>query len=225
MRCAKARELYFGSYDGIIDEAKRMKLQAHLDRCAGCASFVEEMEGCLGMLKDLPELSPSENFSWNLKRRILQEKSRLLRRAGSSYFPDIHWGMKFVASAAAVIVVALVGAWFLLGDHAISPAYTDFAGAPTTVDGLRETSIPRIDPGSIVSSDRSAGMRLVSDQGGGAAMRPGAVGSRAFQDAALSREDSLCNENEYLKSRIRRIERENLILKRNLYYYRVRTKR
>ncbi len=223
MRCSKARELFFGNYDGLLDEMQRMKLQAHLDRCPQCASFVKEMEKSLGMLKDLPEMTPSENFGWNLKRRILQEKSRLMRRTGDSYQYDIHWGMKFVASAAAVVVVALVGSWFLFGGHAGVPGDQHLAGKPATVQPGRNVSMPPFDHRAVTESEQSARMRMVSDDVPGGMRESGAVGPQAFQDAAPSREESLLTENEYLRRYIQKIERENLILKQ--YLYRVRTRR
>ena len=64
---------------------------------------------------------------------------------------------------------------------------------------------------------------MVSDDVPGVMRESSTVGPQAFQDAAPSREDSLLRENEYLKWYIRKIDRENLILKQ--YLYRVRTRR
>lgn len=222
MRCSKARELFFGNYDGLLDEAQKMKLQAHLDRCPECASFVEEMESNLVMLRGLPEMTPSENFGWNLKRRILQEKSRLMRQASGAYFHDTRWGMKFAASAAAVIVVALVGAWFLFGDHPATTNGSYIAGTPTTARHQRESSTPRFGQGDFAEAERAARLRVVSNDAPGGARESGFVGPQAFQDAAPSRQDSLVRENEYLKRYVRKIEHENLILKQYLYRARMR---
>ncbi|HUV36561.1 MAG TPA: zf-HC2 domain-containing protein [Patescibacteria group bacterium] len=223
MRCSKARELFFGNYDGLIDEAQKMKLQAHLDRCSECTSFVEEMESSLGMLKGLPDITPSENFGWNLKRRILQEKSHLMRRATGTYLHDTHWGVRFVASAAAVIVVALVGAWFLFGDNnAAAPDGFRIAGKTTAVRHQRDVSMPRFEHEDLTGTERPAMIRVVSNDAPGGVRESGSVGPQAFQDAALSREDSLLRENEYLKRYIQKIEHENMILKQYLYRARMR---
>ena len=222
MRCSKARELFFGNYDRLLNETQRIKLQTHLDRCPECASFVEEMEACLGVLRELPELTPSENFEWNLKRRILQEKSRLMRQPGVSYLLDIRWGMKFAASAAAVIAVALVGAWFLFSDHPATVNQTRLAERTVTARHQRDVSMPRFDRSDPTTADRPVAMRRVSDGESGAARQNDVFGPQAFQSAARSREDSLFRENEYLKQYIQRIEHENLILKQYLYRARAR---
>jgi hypothetical protein len=217
MRCSKARELCFGNCDGLLDEAQKMKLAEHLDECPSCASFVEEIEACREMLKGLPEVTLSENFEWNLKRRILQEKSRLIRTAGGSYLRDVRWGMKFVTSAAAVIVVALIGAWFMFGEHAVAPEYGDLARKPATVRNGRDVSIPRLGQNDFAGADRSPGMRMVSDAAHGLEPGTGVLEPQAFLPAADSRMDSVLMENEYLKWHIQRIEYENLILKQVLY--------
>ena len=146
-----------------------------------------------------------------------------MRQAVGSYPHDIRWGMKFVASAAAVIVVALVGSWFLFGDHAAAPGGEHLAGKPATVRPERDTSMPRFDHREFTDAEQSARMRMVSDDVPGVMRESSTVGPQAFQDAAPSREDSLLRENEYLKWYIRKIDRENLILKQ--YLYRVRTRR
>ena len=79
MRCAKAREMYLSHYDGLLDEKERILLQQHLDVCAECAAFAEEMDRCLSLAHGLPDVEPAENFEWNVKRRILEEKARAMR--------------------------------------------------------------------------------------------------------------------------------------------------
>lgn len=217
MRCSKARELCFGNCDGLLDEAQKMKLAEHLDECPSCASFVEEIEACREMLKGLPEVTPSENFEWNLKRRILQEKSRLIRNAGGSYLRDVRWGMKFVTTAAAVLVVALIGAWLVFGEHAVSPEYRNLAQKPATVRNGRDASIPRFGNNDFAGAYRSPGMRMVSDAVRGKDSGTGVLEPQAFLPAADSHMDSVLIENEYLKWHIQRIEYENMILKQVLY--------
>ena len=109
MRCNKARGLYCKNRDGLLDESGRMKLQEHLDVCESCTGFVTEMDQCLDLLGDLPECCPSDNFEWNLKRRIVHEKARLVRINERLYFGDWTWGLKFIASAAAVVLIVLSG--------------------------------------------------------------------------------------------------------------------
>ena len=69
------------------------------------------MDGCLDLLHQLPEESPSESFEWNLKRRIMQEKARSSRAGTASPWTEGRWGLKFAAGTAAAAVVVIAGFW------------------------------------------------------------------------------------------------------------------
>ena len=119
MRCRTAKDYFCRNRDGTLDEAARMRLQEHLSQCPECAEFCGEMDGCLEMLEDLSEIEVSENFEWNLKRRIAMEKSKAMRSRGVSDVGGLVWGSKFVAAAAATLVIALAGAWMLVGRDSV----------------------------------------------------------------------------------------------------------
>ena len=110
MKCRKALDMYFASRDGLLDEMGRLRLAEHLGRCAACARYVKEMDASLDALAGLPELSPSEGFEWNVKRRIHEERN--LPRRSDALFPAVgrRWASNFAfgASAAAAIVIAAI---------------------------------------------------------------------------------------------------------------------
>ena len=97
MRCKKAQDFIFSNCDELLNEAEKMQLLEHLDGCPSCARMAKEIEACREMVNDLPELSPSESFEWNLKRRIVQEKAKTGRGSGVTLFGEWRWGFKFAA--------------------------------------------------------------------------------------------------------------------------------
>lgn len=210
MRCSKVKELYFGNYDGLLNEAEKMKLLEHLDGCPACACFVEEMDRCLGMLKELPDLSPSENFEWNLKRRLLMERSKVIMRRGGDYFGERQWGLKFLASAAAVLAVVLLGAWFMDG-RSDGPILTlnDIADNSPTARFERNIQPPGYGVRDITSSSQPAELKMVSDDILSSDRSQESTRAVPFQFASESREDSLYKETEALKRRIEELERAN----------------
>jgi hypothetical protein len=215
MKCNKAQDLYFLSRDGALDEAGRMALARHLAHCASCALFVEEMEASLDAACSLPELSVSDGFEWNVKRRIMQEKSRLMRRdAEASPFGGRLWVSRFAvgAAAAAVVMFAATFAAQRIGMH--EPRIKEVPREERSSAIL----IPAPDAHNDLLSDYRmggafAGPRMVSDniftiERGGESVR-----QSPFDVVAGSREDSLAQENELLKRRVQRLERQLLIYK------------
>ncbi len=223
MRCGKARDLYFKLCDDLLNEAEKMQLQMHLDECPDCSEFTVEMNRCREMLKGLPEMEPSENFEWNLKRRILQEKARAVRDVGGSVFGNWRWGLKFAASAAAVVIVVLTGTWMMVGrDSEREPMVRMTEGGPRITTG--RYAVATRNPGLVNLQNRNhpAGLRMVSDESGKGARDAGTSWRPAYQFAADTRVDSLQREIELLKNHIEQVERENLIFRRLYYQERAR---
>jgi hypothetical protein len=231
MRCAKVRDYFLRHRDGLLNEVEKMKLEEHMDRCTPCASFAREMDRCLDLLADLPEAAPSENFEWNLKRAILHEKTRLMRRQSDVSFGDWRWGMKFVTSAAAAALIIIAGTW-----------YVSQRGAETTVLG-GSRSVTSVPPSSVRLSPRDYGIinftsgaykptrrntpyNLIDHTVG--SQRVNYTGSSAMRYsqpsgfATNSREDSLMKENEFLWKRVENLEREVMVLQRLLSQERAR---
>ena len=226
MRCHKAREFCLKNRDGLLNEIDKMALEKHINSCPECAVYAKEMNCCLDLLCDLPELTPSENFEWNLKRAILQEKTRRVRLADSASIGEWRWGVRFVASAAAVAAIVLVGVWFASqspSEMRINSTHTSSgSGAPSrsvrltprdygiinfTSSGYQSTS--RDSRGNPLSRSAYTQPLLVNGSGRAYATYP-------IQFATSSREDSLMVENQFLWRRMENLEREVMVLQRLL---------
>jgi hypothetical protein len=210
MKCSKAQDLYFLSRDGALDEAGRMELARHLAHCPSCELLVKELEASLDAARCLPELSVSDGFEWNVKRRILQEKSRLMRRdVETNPFGEKRWALRFALGAAAAAVFVIAATTFVVQRIGVNEPQVR-----TVARDARSNAAPIQPP--VVEGDALvdyrggafAGPRMVSDniftfERGGES-----VSQSPFNVVAASREDSLARENELLKRRIQRLERE-----------------
>jgi len=214
MKCSTAQDLYFLSRDGALDESGRMELARHLAHCPSCEMLVKELEASLDAARSLPELSVSEGFEWNVKRRILQEKSRLMRREGEANpFGERRWALRFALGAAAAAVFVIAATTFVVQRIGMNePQVRTVARDARTNDA--PIHAPSID-GDAIADYRGAGgfagPRMVSDniftfERGGES-----VGQSPFDVVAASREDSLARENELLKRRVQRLERQILM--------------
>ena len=212
--------------DGLLNEIEKMELEEHINACPDCAAYVKEMNCCLDMLVDLPELAPSENFEWNLKRAIIQEKTKRARSAAAMPIGEWRWGVKFIASAASIAAVVLVGTWFALrgpGEMQIRSART--AGQST--QPKQTVTLTPSDYGIISFTsggyERAYGTDYRSRGNAAGAVQPLMVdgSGRAYryqttQFGMSSREDSLAVENEFLWQRLESLEREVMVLHRLL---------
>ena len=224
MRCAKVRDYFLRNRDGLLNEVEKMKLVEHMDRCDACAEFARGMERCLDLLADLPEIETVDSFEWNLKRAILHEKTKLLRRQSSISFGDWRWGMKFVTSAAAAAVVIIAGTWYLSqksGDMTFlggSRPVTNVSSSPVKLSP-RDYGIINF-TNSAYPARRTMPYNLVDHTIGSHPVNY--TGSSAMRDrqpsgfATDSREESLVKENEFLWKRVENLEREVMVLQRLL---------
>lgn len=208
MKCLKARDLYFSSRDGLLDEIGRAKLAEHLAACPSCALFVKETDASLDLLHDLPEMSVSEGFEWNVKRRIHEERNRLMRRESGSLFGNARWLPRFAIGAAAAAVAAIAIGIFAV-DTLRQPEPTVRSLARS--DRPASQTAVAVNPGASLFDagieDGSIGPRMVSDNVY-AIPRGASDDGSAFRFVAGSREDSLTHENELLRRRVDNLERQ-----------------
>jgi hypothetical protein len=217
MRCSTARDHFCRSRDGTLDEAARMRLQEHLDQCPECAQYCGEMDRCLEMLEDLPGIEVSENFEWNLKRRIAMEKSKVMRRRAVADVGGIVWGSKFIAAAAATLVIALAGAWILAGRDPADMSVRERLAQQTVA-----TSVPR-QQGEVrfTQSGYPAGIQYVSDDYLGDVPVIGDNSRQLpFSMASDPRMDYLLRENELLKRQVERLRLQNAYMQKLLMRHR-----
>ncbi len=217
MRCKKARELYFSNRDGMLEERDKLKLQKHLDNCEECSRFVAEMNSCLDMLQQIPQSSPSDEFEWNVKRRIMQEKVKAGRSGYREIYNQPGWGKRFMAGVAAAVIVVLAGVWLLQIDAPGIPA----GELPEMNEGIaqkEEREAPDYqtrNKGGAVYTGRGypVGVRMVSDELSPGEMNiPFNIDDPFISDSERAM-DSLRRENAFLKNLIRKLERENLYLR------------
>lgn len=231
MRCAKVRDHYLRSRDGLLNEAEKMKLEEHMDRCSSCTNFAREIDHCLNLLADLPEASPSESFEWNLKRAILHEKTRIIRRQSAISFGDWRWGMKFVTSAAAAALIIIAGTWYVSqrsGEAPVLGGSGSITSAPPSSVKLtpRDYGIINFTSSAYKPTRRNTPNNLVDYTVGSQPVNY--TGSYRMRDSqptpfeANSREDSLMKENEFLWKRVENLEREVMVLQRLLSQERAR---
>ena len=212
MRCRTARDYFCRNRDGTLDEAARMRLQEHLNECPECAGFCGEMDGCLEMLGDLGEIEVSENFEWNLKRRIAMEKSKAMRSRVTAEVGGWVWGSKFIAATAATLVIALAGAWMLAGRD---------AGDITDGERLAQETIRTNAPGKhgevrFTQTGYPAGIQYVSDDYLGDVPLEETSRQLPFSMASDPRMDYLLRENELLRRQVERLRLQNTYMQRLL---------
>lgn len=211
MKCRTAKDHFCQNRDGTLDEAARMRLQEHLNECPECAEFCGEMDGCLEMLGDLCEIEVSENFEWNLKRRIAMEKSKAMRSRAGSDVGGLVWGSKFVAATAATLIIALAGAWMLAGN---GPDDT-VAGERLAQETIR-TSSPRQQGEVRFTHGYPAGIQYVSDDYLGDAAPGESSRELPFSMASDPRMDYLLRENELLRRQVDALKIQNAYMQRLL---------
>ncbi len=218
MSCRKARELYFAGRDETLDEIRRMKLERHLAGCPDCAAFVRESDASLGLLKGLPEIAPSEGFEWNVKRRILQEKARMIRRQEGTRFGERWWAGRFaVGAAAAVIAVGSFVLFDLERGHERVPSVKSVAVRETGA-GVAAPAYGRAGAvADVAARGMGSGPRMVSDNLFRSETASDVMRSTPFHLVPVSHEDSLTQENVLLKRRLADLERQVAALKTMLY--------
>jgi hypothetical protein len=207
MRCRKAENFILRNCDELLSESEKMKLLEHLEHCTSCATMALEIDACRKLIEELPERTPTESFEWNLKRRIVQEKALASRAQGMTIFGEWRWGLKFVASAAAVVLIATAGAWLIFGGG--EPAQqTRSASTSTHPAGRRPTVVAReqnmLD--YYTRPEYPTNLQLVSS----GRFTDGAGGYRSLpiQSSLEARLDSLARENEVLRRHLIRLEKE-----------------
>ncbi len=212
MRCRTAKDYFCRNRDGALDESERMRLQEHLNECPECAGFCGEMDGCLEMLGDLREIEVSENFEWNLKRRIAMEKSKAMRSRVDDGVGGWVWGSKFIAATAATLILALAGAWMLAGNDP-----DDLTVGERLAQETIRTSAPRQE-GEVrfTQTGYPAGIHYVSDDYLGEVALGENSRQLPFNMASDPRMDYLLRENELFRRQIAALKLQNAYMQRLL---------
>lgn len=109
MNCKRAHELISLHLDEQLDPAGQSRLNKHLAACDECASYLSDLKAGLSVLHDLPLEEPSENFDWNLRRKLQQAQREPWRYQDgpmrSGFWP------RFTIAAAAALILTLGGTY------------------------------------------------------------------------------------------------------------------
>jgi anti-sigma factor RsiW len=87
MDCARFLDGYSDYRDGLLADDEGAEYLAHLAMCGSCARYDRVVRSGVAMLRELPELEPSEDFVLELKHRIFHEdddRRRMQRRASGA---------------------------------------------------------------------------------------------------------------------------------------------
>jgi len=221
MRCSTAREYFCRNRDGELGEAERMRLQEHMEKCPECAAFCGEMDGCLEMLGGLCEMEVSENFEWNLKRRIAMEKAQTMRSHAGAQLGGKVWGAKFIFAAAATLVIALAGAWMLAGED---PGGMTSGGEKLAQEAVRTSRPAQQGEVRFTETGYPAGIQYVSDDYLGNSSQLEGSRQLPFTMASDPRMDYLLRENELLRRQVERLRLQNAYMQKLLIRQRARSK-
>ncbi|HHW03625.1 MAG TPA: hypothetical protein GXX35_12615 [Thermoanaerobacterales bacterium] len=74
MGCDLYEEKIMEYLDGALDGREWAKLEKHLLTCARCSKFLDDMQNQYAMLSDLPLLSPGQDFTQKVMKKIFREK-------------------------------------------------------------------------------------------------------------------------------------------------------
>jgi hypothetical protein len=178
MRCRSARKLVFEFLDGLTDDAKRLNLEKHLAECTECEKLASKLTRSMDLLHRAPLESPDENFAWNIRLKLNQERNAIQQSSISLTALLRSWNLRYataaVAGFAAVVVVGLFAVnsgltLFGSGDQVAAPTESV---EPNAAEFAAEGSSPPVD-------ERSTPEPFVS--GGGSLGRPVSVGGGANQ--------------------------------------------
>lgn len=173
MFCNKARNWINLERDGMLPADKLVALEKHLDSCAECRAYREDL-ATMNRLLGAADAEPPANFEWKLQLRL----NRALRQAADDGATpwvaprndSLRWLRGFGAAAVVGLAASIALAVFVLPGGGVAPASLDPAvaslpstSAERTVAVAGETRSPSAKGGpaagtaSISPVNRSAG--------------------------------------------------------------------
>ncbi len=108
MNCRNTRKLVFQFIDGIVDDTKRLELEKHLGHCPACDKLASELTRSMDLLHRAPQEKTSENFAWNLRMKINQERNANNERSHSYGSMFRSWNLRYATAAVSAFAVVLV---------------------------------------------------------------------------------------------------------------------
>ncbi len=216
MRCHKAKDFISQEMDEHLPPDVTVKLTEHLDSCADCLQFRDDLLlGRRAMSATTPELP--DNFEWKLQLKLNQT---LQRTAGETAYPwgepdhdRWRWFRNFGTAAAMGMAAVLALAMFLgPADHSGDAGQTVNDGASagvvqsTTVGAGAQDRLPLF-----VDQSRRGGLYPVGSQ-----RSVSGVGSQRAVSGGLFERGWSGHNNQDLRT-IERLKIQNGLLNRDLY--------
>lgn len=115
--CQRYKQQLFDYIDNDIDVITRKEISKHLESCAECCQFVEQIKALRSRLKALPKVQLSDDFQAVLRERIRHELAG--KKYPGRFTSRMGWRL---APVMAVVVVVCVSGYLLLNKRALSPA-------------------------------------------------------------------------------------------------------
>lgn len=106
MRCGKARRLISEESEGRLKPKLQPFLARHLDTCAECRAFRDEIARTWSSLEAYPRIEPSPEFLPNLRQKI-QGSDQGPKEASLIWFPRLGWQWMAVALSATLLISLL----------------------------------------------------------------------------------------------------------------------
>jgi anti-sigma factor RsiW len=134
MNCRRARKAIYRFVDGAADEKMQLDLEQHLAGCPGCERLARSLVRSLDLVHRAPQEKLDENFNWKVRLAIHKERAAMHERAASAGSLFRAWNLRFAASAAAGVTVAIAAGWVAI--QLVSP----WSDQGVAVDGGRGPS-------------------------------------------------------------------------------------
>lgn len=106
MRCGKARRLISEDAEARLAPKLQASLARHLDTCAECCAFRDEIARTWSSLEAYPRIEPSPEFLPNLRQKI-EASDQGPKEASLMWFPRLGWQWMAVALSTTLLISLL----------------------------------------------------------------------------------------------------------------------
>jgi hypothetical protein len=141
MKCRNARKLVYEFIDGLKDDTKRLELEKHLSGCPACDKLASQLTRSLDLLHRAPKEKTSEDFAWNLRMRINQERSAIHERSQANGSVFRSWNLRYATTAVAAFAVVLTVGLVSMKSGFNPPVRGPQAESPIVADATENSSI------------------------------------------------------------------------------------
>lgn len=117
MKCRQAKKLIYDLLDNVLSDGDRIQLESHLNECPSCDKLAVEFQRSLGLVHNLPQVEPSENFNWKVRLKLARERRSLQEEYASHSAFIKRWNLRFALGTVATFITVLVAGYLFLGSY------------------------------------------------------------------------------------------------------------